>query len=190
MNITTLRDLANANCLDVLTPAHFHGNYDFLAPRDNNKDAGRMLQFLEFQAVLVTPPMVRLLAKLAAPKITGCWGYDSLLYSAVQKFTGREPRIGIADKLAVNCGSTSLSNHDSVYGRKVHHPCGKIERKHGMYFHAAGRDQVRYWTDRGLADYTTGHQASVGRLVEPGHYGSISHDVCARMLTSGELALK
>mmetsp|Transcript_53808 Transcript_53808/g.99461 ORF Transcript_53808/g.99461 Transcript_53808/m.99461 type:complete len:363 (-) Transcript_53808:37-1125(-) len=189
MNISALRDLAVANCLDVLTPAHYHPNYKFLAP-DENAGAGRMLQFLEFQATLVTPTMVHLLAKLASTKITGCWGYDALLYTAVQKWTGREPRLGIADEFVVNVGAESMSGHRSEYTKKVRHPCGKVDTKHGIIFHTAANDQMRYWIDHdGLEDYHKGHEASVGRLVAPGSPGTISRGACTHMLAPGELAL-
>eukprot|EP00971_Amphidinium_carterae_P269065 5337834-Amphidinium_carterae.1 len=50
MNIIKLRDLATANCLDVLSPAQFGANYGFLQP-NNATTPGRLVEFIDWQGL-------------------------------------------------------------------------------------------------------------------------------------------
>eukprot|EP00971_Amphidinium_carterae_P310153 6163228-Amphidinium_carterae.1 len=126
MDMIALRDMADANCLDVISAAHEHPHWSYpqLGPNvwASHNRPGRLVKFIEWQGQLVTPTVVHVLQRLATSNISGCWGYDSLLYSALRKWTRRTPRLGIADLMLINIGQESLAGHDYPAS---HHPCGR-----------------------------------------------------------------
>jgi len=160
MNIASLLDLATANCLDVLTPAQYGANYEELQPNSATLP-GRFVKFIDFQGSLLTPDAVRVLQRLSASNITGCWGYDSLMWSGLAQWTGRIPRIAIADDLVVNTGTAGVgAPHAEDFSEEnlKRHPCGRIVvNMDGMIYHAAGADQIEYW--RTCANLTSNHMA-------------------------------
>eukprot|EP00971_Amphidinium_carterae_P230468 4573943-Amphidinium_carterae.1 len=148
------------------------------------------MHFVDFQGALLTPTIVHLLARLASPHITGCWGYDSLLYSAVEKWTGRAPRIGIADQLVVNMGLHNLSSLRADQDVNDH-PCGNVTNLNGYIVHDAARDQVDYWHGK------SGLQDNQGLQVLPSEYLQVPHPgatkalaECSDLLAPGSLAEK
>mmetsp|Transcript_50066 Transcript_50066/g.116962 ORF Transcript_50066/g.116962 Transcript_50066/m.116962 type:complete len:355 (+) Transcript_50066:81-1145(+) len=200
MDITQLRDLAAANCLDVLTPAQYGANYLFMKP-NTTAGQGRMVQFSDWQGNLVTPTVVHMLRRLASSKITGCWSYDSLMFSALKTWTGRQPRLGIADELVVNVGHyalsetnatntsyfTQISSSSEMSAHKVlQHPCGKITLNGTKIEHTAAFEQMGYWARHsGLADYR--HTPAIGLLEPAGPASATKQRACASMLFPGEL---
>mmetsp|Transcript_18430 Transcript_18430/g.33401 ORF Transcript_18430/g.33401 Transcript_18430/m.33401 type:complete len:354 (+) Transcript_18430:85-1146(+) len=198
MDISKLRDLASTNCLDMLTPAQYGANYLFMKP---NKTAGlgRLVQFSDWQGNLVTPTVVHMLRRLSSSNITGCWSYDSLLYSAMKTWTGREPRLGISDEMVVNVGHYALSETNASNSSLLaevaangahavlHHPCGKITLNGTKIEHTAAFEQMGYWARHsGLADYR--HTPALGPLLPPGSMQALPKKDCESVLFPGELA--
>mmetsp|Transcript_31317 Transcript_31317/g.57404 ORF Transcript_31317/g.57404 Transcript_31317/m.57404 type:complete len:335 (-) Transcript_31317:72-1076(-) len=191
MDISQLRDMATANCLDVLTPAQFRANYDEMKPTSDTAAApGHLVRFFEWQGNLVRPHIVHALARLAGSNITGCWSYDSLLWDAVEKWTGRTPRLGIADKMVVDIGEYSLSGKSAAESEHdlTKHPCGKIHVENGKIYHYAAHDQVDYWSQlEGFTDRRPQRHKKIGQLVNIGSPKAISPKSCASMLSPGVL---
>eukprot|EP00971_Amphidinium_carterae_P346521 6488021-Amphidinium_carterae.1 len=194
MDIAALRDVAAENCVDAITPAHYGSDrndvlYGVMKSKQHKRPGvvGRLLFFLEFQGVLVSPIIVHLLSRLASAGITGCWGYDSLLYSATKKWTGRLPRIGIADNMEINVGKKSLSSPERI----TDNPCGKVARdKNGNIVHVSATDQIDHWLYKsGLVDYKARQVTSIGDLkgAPPGRTKQKAE--CSRLLAPGDLSL-
>jgi len=187
MNIADLRDMADANCLDVITAAHNNPHWSYRqlgkAPWSDQFRPGRLLMFIEWQGQLVTPTVVHLLQRLSSSHITGCWGYDSLLYTGLKKWTGRLPRIGIDDLMTINIGGLGVSAKESY--PKDKHPCGKVSDNPK---NLDPGDQAKYWMRHaGLEDYHLHHSETLGNLVMP----SRSHNtpqLCKALQAPGTLA--
>mmetsp|Transcript_23443 Transcript_23443/g.54143 ORF Transcript_23443/g.54143 Transcript_23443/m.54143 type:complete len:331 (-) Transcript_23443:43-1035(-) len=190
MDISALRDMATANCLDVLTPAQYRANYDEMKPASDGTSPGHLVKFFEWQGNLVRPHIVHALARLASSNITGCWSYDSLLWDAIETWTGRTPRLGVADNMVVDIGEYSLSGKSAAESEHdlSRHPCGKIFVDNGKIFHDAAHDQVDYWYRlAGFEDRRSQRHRKMGQLVNVGSRDAISAESCAAMLTTGVL---
>ena len=115
----------------------------------------RWVNFIEWHGALLSPQAVSWLIRLSEPHITGCWGYDNLIYSAVKHWSGREPRLGVVDDMVMDIGNTGISSF-SIAERNAkrgmqEHACGRVSvSESGRVAHVAAQDMAKYWMARGL----------------------------------------
>mmetsp|Transcript_52594 Transcript_52594/g.125610 ORF Transcript_52594/g.125610 Transcript_52594/m.125610 type:complete len:379 (-) Transcript_52594:94-1230(-) len=159
VNLPRLAELADANCLDVLAPAQAQGaTYHVLKPHPEMAP-GRFVRFIEWQAGLVSVNTLRMMARLTESNLTPCWGYDTMLWSALWKWTGRAPRLAVCDEMYIDDGVKTLTNLNASeaigrYGGQqkiVKNPCGTTTvREDGTLALTALEWQHDFWFDRGI----------------------------------------
>lgn len=142
VNLLELERLMNSHHLDIASPA-MDGpvQYTFMSPTSDR--IGRYVDFIEWQAQMVSNQTFNTLLRYIEPQISGCWSYDFFIYSMLLKEQGFA-RIAILNTM------TMVHEHrDGISSPGDDHAnvCGRIG-PHGE--HLAAHDMNEHFRQLGL----------------------------------------